>query len=199
MEVFPPSTCREFGIGKACRCHAGTLFWVGRADHVHVNVPVPLLAGSAVKKLPSAAVLGQQRWPWPQALLLQALHSLPVASPLPVLLPLVRTSQHPVVAGLYIRMHAFLMSAFPSYADSTALRKKERKKLDSPRTHIASTALLKRGHLRLCLAKQWNRPTRTFLRHPHMVRQLSFAMSRQWHLSKYEREIMSCYREGIRI
>lgn len=52
-----------------------------------------------------------------------------------------------------------------------------------PRTHIASTALLKRGHLRLCLAKQWNRPTRTFLRHPHMVRQLSFAMSRQWHLT----------------
>lgn len=154
MEVFPPSTCREFGIGKACRCHAGTLFWVGRADHVHVNVPVPLLAGSAVKKLPSAAVLGQQRWPWPQALLLQALHSLPVASPLPVLLPLVRTSQHPVVAGLYIRMHAFLMSAFPSYADSTALRKKERKKETRLTSHTYCVhSSLEEGSLALVLGK----------------------------------------------
>jgi len=57
-----------------------------------------------------------------------------------------------------------------------------------PRTHIVSTALLtgplrsQPHHLRRsCLVKQLNHRTRTFLRHPHKVQQLSFAMSPQWH------------------
>lgn len=85
--------------------HVKTLFSSSTAQDLELHAPSldweqnQWPPAAAITITPSVAVLRQQ-WPWPQALLLQALHSLPVTSPLLVLLPLVRPSKHPVVTGL---------------------------------------------------------------------------------------------------